>query len=202
MERERRSIEDLKQILTATCAEIIEESVLELGDLILTVKASNLTELLRLCRDSKELSFNLLVDITAVDWLDSREVRFEVVYQLLSLANLWRLTIKVALSEDSPEIATATTLWAGANFLEREVWDMFGIRFTGHPDLRRILMYDEFIGHPLRKDYPVQGKQPRIALRMPEVENTSRRMQRPELVSIRKSKASAPKSQSAEGSRE
>ena len=138
MERERRSIEDLKQILTATCAEIIEESVLELGDLILTVKASNLTELLRLCRDSKELSFNLLVDITAVDWLDSREVRFEVVYQLLSLANLWRLTIKVALSEDSPEIATATTLWAGANFLEREVWDMFGIRFTGHPDLRRI----------------------------------------------------------------
>ena len=198
MERERRSIEDLKQILTATCAEIIEESVLELGDLILTVKASNLAELLRLCRDSKELSFNLLVDITAVDWLDS----FEVVYQLLSLANLWRLTIKVALSEDSPEIATATTLWAGANFLEREVWDMFGIRFTGHPDLRRILMYDEFIGHPLRKDYPVQGKQPRIALRMPEVENTARRMQRPELVSIRKSKVSAPKSQSAEGSRE
>jgi len=108
-----------------------------------------------------------------------------VVYQLLSIPNRSRLTIKVPVSEDSPEVASATSLWSGASFLEREVWDMFGIRFSGHPDLRRILMYEEFVGHPLRKDYPVQGKQPRIPLRGPEVENTARRMIRPDLVTIR-----------------
>jgi NADH-quinone oxidoreductase subunit C len=127
----------------------------------------------------------MLLDVTAVDWLDSRPERFEVVYQLLSLSTASRLTVKVAVSESSPELPSATALWHSANFLEREVWDMFGIRFQGHPDLRRILMYEEFQGHPLRKDYPVQGKQPRIPLRMPEVENTARRMQRPDLVAIR-----------------
>jgi NADH-quinone oxidoreductase subunit C len=127
----------------------------------------------------------MLVDVTAVDWMDAKEHRFEVVYQLLSVAKRHRVTIKVPVSEDQPEVPTATALWHGANFLEREVWDMFGIRFAGHPDLRRILMYEEFIGHPLRKDYPVQGKQPRIPLRHAEVENTARRMLRSDLVTIR-----------------
>ena len=130
----------------------------------------------------------MLIDVTGVDWLDSRPHRFEVVYQLLSLSKTYRLTVKVPLSEDRPEVASATSLWHGANFLEREVWDMFGIRFVGHPDLRRILMYDEFVGHPLRKDYPVQGKQPRIPLRYPEVENTARLMLRGDLVTIRSKK--------------
>jgi len=115
------------------------------------------------------------------------EDRFEIVYHLLSIPGLKRLRIKVALSEDKPEIDSATDLWTAANFLEREVWDMYGIKFRGHPDLRRILMYEEFQGHPLRKDYPVQAKQPRVPLRMPEVENTARDMKRPTLVQIRKS---------------
>jgi NADH-quinone oxidoreductase subunit C len=108
-----------------------------------------------------------------------------VVYQLLSISKVWRVTVKVPVSESNPEVSSVVSLWAGASFLEREVWDMFGIKFTGHPDLRRILMYEEFVGHPLRKDYPVQGKQPRIPLRAPEVENTARRMSRPDLVTIR-----------------
>jgi len=136
-----------------------------------------------------------LVDITAVDWMDARKERFEVVYQLLSLSARSRLCIKVAVSEDKPEVPTATGLWNGANFLEREVWDMFGIRFLGHPDLRRILLYEEFVGHPLRKDYPVQAKQPRVPLRAPEVENTARRMQRPDLVTIRSRKNTEEKSE-------
>jgi NADH:ubiquinone oxidoreductase subunit C len=117
--------------------------------------------------------------------MDQRQERFEVVYQLLSLSTRSRLTIKASLPENKPEIATATNLWSGANFLEREIWDMFGISFVGHPDLRRVLMYEEFIGHPLRKDYPLQGKQPRVPLRAPEVENTARNMLRPDLVTIR-----------------
>ena len=180
-----RSVEELKQVLTAACGQRLQDLTIEHGDLIASASPSEIFEVLRTAKESGELGFNLLVDITAVDWMDARENRFEVVYQLLSLKNLWRLTVKVQLPESKPEIASATPLWNGANFLEREVWDMFGIRFAGHPDLRRILMYEEFIGHPLRKDYPLQAKQPRVPLRMPEVENTARRMNRPDLVSIR-----------------
>ena len=187
-----RPTEELRQVLTAACAQTLPQASinfeLDKGDLIATIKVAETLPFLTLCKESPDLAFNLLVDITAVDWMDQREERFEVVYQLLSLSNLWRLTIKVSLHEGKPEIASATPLWQGANFLEREVWDMFGIRFAGHPDLRRILMYEEFVGHPLRKDYPVQAKQPRVPLRMPEVENTARRMMRPDLVTIRSRK--------------
>jgi NADH-quinone oxidoreductase subunit C len=88
--------------------------------------------------------------------------RFTVVYHFFSLSHKHRLRLIVALDEADPEVDSLTSLWAGANWLEREVWDMFGIRFRGHPDLRRILMYEEFEGHPLRKDYPVKKRQPLI----------------------------------------
>jgi NADH-quinone oxidoreductase subunit C len=180
-----RSIEELSGVLSEACGNYIVDSARERGDLIITVLPKDISAVLHACKQNPQLGFNLLVDITAVDWMDQRKERFEVVYQLLSIPNRSRLTIKVPVSEDSPEVASATSLWSGASFLEREVWDMFGIRFSGHPDLRRILMYEEFVGHPLRKDYPVQGKQPRIPLRGPEVENTARRMIRPDLVTIR-----------------
>ena len=179
------TVSELVDTLQKECGELIENSAVELGDVVLTTSPQNILKLLSKCKSSASLAFNMLVDITAVDWMDSKDSRFEVVYQLLSISKLWRVTIKVPVSEGAPEVTSATSLWAGANFLEREVWDMFGIRFTGHPDLRRILMYEEFVGHPLRKDYPVQGKQPRIPLRAPEVENTARRMSRPDLVTIR-----------------
>jgi NADH-quinone oxidoreductase subunit C len=167
------------------------EAVIEFGNPVVRVSGERLLDLMRACKETPALDFALLVDVTAVDWMDAREKRFEVVYQLLSITKRQRLTVKVAVDEDRPEVPSVISLWNGANFLEREVWDMFGIRFAGHPDLRRILMYEEFKGHPLRKDYPVQGKQPRIALRHPEVENTARRMVRGDLVSIRSRKGGA-----------
>lgn len=88
--------------------------------------------------------------------------RFAVVYHLYSLQHKHRLRLLVPVEEADAQVDSLTTLWAGANWLEREVWDMFGIQFPGHPDLRRILMYEEFTGHPLRKDYPVNKRQPLI----------------------------------------
>ena len=90
------------------------------------------------------------------------KARFAVVYHFYSLQHKHRLRLVVPLEEVEPELDSLTSLWAGANWLEREVWDMFGIRFRGHPDLKRILMYEEFEGHPLRKDYPVNKRQPLI----------------------------------------
>jgi NADH:ubiquinone oxidoreductase subunit C len=90
------------------------------------------------------------------------DARFAVVYHFFSLALKHRLRVEVLLHQDDPEVDSVTSLWAGADWLEREVWDMFGIRFRGHPNLKRILMYDEFVGHPLRKDYPVNRRQPLI----------------------------------------
>jgi NADH/F420H2 dehydrogenase subunit C len=182
------SVEQLKESLVALCGDAVTGSVVERGDLVVTVTPASIGAVLKKCKEAPQLAFEMLIDITAVDWLDSRESRFEVVYQLLSITKRHRVTLKVPVSEDRPEVTSATDLWNGASFLEREVWDMFGIRFVGHPDLRRILMYDEFVGHPLRKDYPVQGKQPRIQLRYPEVENTARRMLREDLVTIRSKK--------------
>jgi NADH-quinone oxidoreductase subunit C len=88
--------------------------------------------------------------------------RFAVVYHFFSLPLKHRLRLEIPVEEVDPEVDSLTSLWAGANWLEREVWDMFGIRFRGHPDLKRILMYKEFVGHPLRKDYPVNKRQPLI----------------------------------------
>ena len=153
---------------------------ISLGDAVLFVDSAKIKELLLLLRNDPDLQFNSLVSLTAVDWLDSKAERFEVVYNLLSLTTLNRLRLRVPLSEDKAEIATASDIWKSANWLEREVYDMFGIKFIGHPELKRILMYEEFKGHPLR------GKQPRVPLRYPEVENTARNMNRPDLIQIRK----------------
>lgn len=107
-------------------------------------------------RDNPQFPFNFLSDITCVDWYPS-EPRFEVVYHLLSIAKKDRVRLKVQLDGSSPVVESITSVWAGANFFEREIFDLFGVRFTGHPYLRRILMPEDWEGHPLRKDYPVEG---------------------------------------------
>ncbi|MBI4437058.1 MAG: NADH-quinone oxidoreductase subunit C [Candidatus Omnitrophica bacterium] len=93
---------------------------------------------------------------------EGAQTRFEVIYHFYSLSKNHRLRLKVPVEEKSPEVASLTSLWASADWFEREVWDMYGIVFKGHPNLKRILLYEEFIGHPLRKDYPVNKRQPLI----------------------------------------
>jgi len=136
------------------------------GDHTAVVARDALLAALVLCRDDPKLGFDLLVDVTAVDYLKfpGREdgPRFEVVYHLYSVEHNHRVRLKVRVEEDDPWVPTATSLWPIANWLEREVWDMFGLRFEGHPDLRRLLLYEEFVGHPLRKDYPLNRRQPLI----------------------------------------
>jgi NADH-quinone oxidoreductase subunit C len=117
-------------------------------------------------RDHADTRLELLTDLTAVDYL-GRTPRFEVVYQLYSIALNHRLRVKVAVSAADASVPTASGVWKSALWAEREVFDMFGIRFAGHPDLRRILMYPEFEGHPLRKDYPLLQRQPLVPERDP-----------------------------------
>lgn len=148
------------------------------------VRREDALQVFRTLKDDPKLKFNMLIDVTCVDWLDKREPRFDVIYHLLSLDFLHRLCIRIEVDEDKPEVDSVRTLWPTANFLEREVWDMYGVSFAGHGDLRRILMYEEFVGHPLRKDYPLRGKQPRVPLRVPELRNTAPDMVRSELVSL------------------
>jgi len=136
------------------------------GDHTAVVDRDAVRDVLATCRDAGALAFDVLMDLTAVDYsrFPGREdgPRFEVVYHLYSIAHNHRLRVKVRLTEDHPVAPTAVPLWPIANWFEREVWDMFGIRFDGHPDLRRLLMYEEFVGHPLRKDYPINRRQPLI----------------------------------------
>ncbi len=166
------------------------------GNDTVVLKREGLIEAMRFLRDDSRSAFNVLMDLSCVDYLKfgrtpaSRpsittpsplpyfmtpkpnaqvwergvgpEYRFEVVYHLYSVQRNHRLRIKVPLTEADPAIDSVTTVWSAANWLEREVWDMFGVRFNGHPNLKRILMYESFQGHALRKDYPAYKRQPLI----------------------------------------
>jgi NADH-quinone oxidoreductase subunit C len=128
------------------------------GQLRIAVTRENIEQTLAQLKN--DYGFDLLVDITCVDYLNYRDAtdRFGLVYLLANTETNERLTLRVYLNEPDLRVPTATALWEGANWMEREVWDMFGITFAGHPDHRRILMPDEFTAHPLRKDYPLQGR--------------------------------------------
>ncbi|MBU3759398.1 MAG: NADH-quinone oxidoreductase subunit C [Candidatus Omnitrophica bacterium] len=136
------------------------------GDETAVVTRASLPVIAAHVKQDPAFDMNVLVDITAVDGLTMKwNPRFEAVYHFLSTAQLHRLRLKVRVEEKDAVMPTLTGLWPIANWFEREVWDMFGIRFEGHPDLRRILMYEEFQGHPLRKDYPYNKRQPLIGPR-------------------------------------
>jgi NADH-quinone oxidoreductase subunit C len=128
------------------------------GQTRVIVAKNKLLDAMRLLKESR--GFDLLVDVTCVDYLNYRDAhdRFGLVYLLASTETNERITIRVFLNEPDLAVPTMFDLWRGADWLEREVFDMYGIRFEGHPDLRRILMPEEFTAFPLRKDYPMQGR--------------------------------------------
>ncbi len=134
------------------------------GDSTAVVDAARIVEVMRFLRDTPEIEFDMLTDVTAVDYL-GEQPRFEMVYHLYSLGKNRRLRVKARVEQEAAEIDTLSPLWSSANWMEREVWDMYGIRFKGHPDLRRLLLYEEFEGHPLRKDYPKEKRQPLVGPR-------------------------------------
>lgn len=138
------------------------------GDDVLLLDSVDLRESFRVLKEDAALGFDFLSDLTAVDYWKKKEPRFEVVYHLVALEKKARLRVRVPLPEKDPAVDSLVSLWPGANFFEREVWDLFGIRFNGHPDLRRVLLYEEFQGHPLRKDYPVNQWQPLVPERQVE----------------------------------
>jgi len=149
------------RLLNENFPEAVLEVLLPQGDATAVIRPEFLAKVADFLKNDPRLQFNVLLDITAVDYLE-RKPRFDIVYPLLSLPFSRRLRLKLSVEDGSTALDSMTPLWGSANWLEREVWDMFGIRFAGHPDLKRILMYEEFEGHPLRKDYPIYKRQPRI----------------------------------------
>jgi NADH-quinone oxidoreductase subunit C len=137
-------------------AEAVEDAQTFRGEVTLFIRPGRLLRTAEFLCDDADLAFKFLADLTALDHYPS-EPRFETVYHLLSIQSGERLRLKVRLPGDDPRVVSLVPVWPAANAYEREVFDLFGIRFEGHPFLRRILMPEDWEGHPLRKDYPVQG---------------------------------------------
>ena len=157
----------LQRVQEQFAADIIETHTFR-GDETAIIRPASLRTIAKFLKATPELDFNFLMDLTAVDYLFfaggriQKEFRFEVVVHFFSLKHNHRLRIKVPVDEKNPEVDTLSDIWPSADWYEREVWDMYGIKFKGHPNLKRILMYEEFQGHALRKDYPVNKRQPLI----------------------------------------
>jgi NADH-quinone oxidoreductase subunit C len=134
----------------------VEGAKFDRDEMSIYLERSCIRDACALLRDDEDCPFNFLADVTCVDWFPS-EPRFEVVYHLLSHAKKERVRLKVRLDGGSPALDSVTQIWPAANYFEREVFDLFGVRFAGHPYLRRLLMPEDWEGHPLRKDYPVEG---------------------------------------------
>jgi len=142
--------------LSSLAQGVVESSEEFRGELTVTLKSEAIVRACTVLRDDPELAFDMLIDLTAVDRYRP-EARFEVVYHLYSLSNRRYLALKVHADEGHPEVPSVTGIWPSANWHERETFDMFGIKFSGHPDLRRLYMPEEFEYYPLRKDFPLMG---------------------------------------------
>ena len=137
--------------------EAVIESHSALGDLTIQIQKEEIVGICRFLHDDPDLDFDHITDICSVDFPEDQE-RYEVVYHFYSIRKNQRIRLKARVSEDEPEIDSVCSIWKGANFLERETYDMMGIVFRNHPDHRRILMPDDFEGWPLRKDFPTEGR--------------------------------------------
>ena len=156
------AITDLEQLKSRPAvaalqnASLLEKATFDRDELTLYVNRSDIKQACELLRENPETKFNFLADVTCVDVFPS-EPRFEVIYNLLSHSRKERVRLIARVPGGDPSIESLMGLWSAANFFEREVFDLFGVRFVGHPNLRRIMMPEEWQGHPLRKDYPVEG---------------------------------------------
>lgn len=151
----RKRIEDLAERVNGEVTE-------SLGTLVLKVKAAYIMETLKAAKNLEDSPCDFLHDLAGVDLLD----HFEVVYQLSSLHGRQKLRVKAIVDREAPVIDSATSIWGGANFLEREAYDMFGIQFKGHPNLKRIYLWDDFEGFPMRKDYEIEPVEVRNVVRV------------------------------------
>lgn len=161
----------LVELIQKHFPEAVIETHAQYGDETIVVEASSWKAIHQFLFSDERANMNMLMDLTAVDYPE-RDPRFEVVTHLVSLDKGHRLRLKARVGDpdgDDAEIDTLTDIWASANWMERECWDLMGVRFKGHPDLRRILLYPEFVGHPLRRDYPADKIQPLVPYR--DVEN-------------------------------
>lgn len=133
-------------------------------DECVVIKASKLIDVATFLRDDDKMAFDCPILLTCIDWLGLRTdgPRFELVVQLRSTTKGHRIRLKVPLEENNLKVPTLSGIWVGFNWLEREAYDMYGVEFTDHPDLRRIYLYEEFVGFPLRKDYPIERRQPLV----------------------------------------
>jgi len=155
-------------LLNAKFGDAILETHSQFGDDTAVVDPARWREIALFLRDDPRLAMSMFVDLTAVDYLGINEPRFEVVCHLRSMQHGHRVRIKTRVGEEDgsgAEVDSLVPVWKGANWFEREAYDMFGVVFIGHPDLRRLLMYPEFVGHPLRKDYPADKIQPLVPFR-------------------------------------
>jgi NADH-quinone oxidoreductase subunit C len=150
-----QALKELGDVIAAKLGGDVLKVEVRLGELMVTVKRPAILTVLTALRDDPAIRFEQLTDITAVDYPDRVE-RFEVVYQLLSYTHNRRMRVKLTTDEDTP-VPSAVSVFSAANWFEREVWDLFGIFFENHPDLRRILTDYGFEGHPFRKDFPLTG---------------------------------------------
>jgi len=146
---ENLTLKKIKENFASSILEVVEYK----GQLSLTIKKEDLLLICRYLKDDPELQYNFLSDLCGVDY-PKREKRFDIVYNLYSLPFKWRVRLKIKVAEGE-SVPSLTPIWHTANWHEREVYDMFGVKFDNHPDLQRILMPDDWVGHPLRKDYPL-----------------------------------------------
>lgn len=134
------------------------------NDAVAIVKRENYFDIVKFLKEDPDILMDHFIDLTCVDWPE-KEDRFEVVLHLRSMTHNHRIRIKTFASADAPTVSSLTPLYKGANWFEREAYDMYGVKFEGHPDLRRILLWESFEGHPLRKDYPKEKRQCPISFR-------------------------------------
>ena len=153
--RNKRFIEDLVDLIKSIMNFCEYEITLEKNEISMLIKKEDLVSTLMFLKDNPSISMESLIDITAIDY-PGNEKRFTLVYNLLSVSKNFRIKVKTKTNENNP-VCSVTEVFPCANWYEREVWDLFGIRFSGHPDLRRILTDYDFDGHPLRKDFPLTG---------------------------------------------